>query len=270
MPSPFGSVLVAARQCLALQLRWRLLLWLVVLAAFCFGLAYLLAVRAPERVDGRTLFCLLAWWLGAVVLLPWGTLYLGVTAVHGPLEDRTCLYEFLRPAPRACLLLGKCLAVAVVSALAASVIGTALYFGVASQPERWVDGLEPDLLLSFLQIYAIAACAYAASAAFFSACFRRPLAWGAFFVVGLQMLTANLPVSAGLRQLTITDPLRRLVLDLINPDQRLARALWPAEREYQPDLTGAPIRDLLVFTGVSLLLALWTYSKTEYDARHRE
>ncbi|MEO6597016.1 MAG: hypothetical protein ABIP94_19900 [Planctomycetota bacterium] len=114
------------------------------------------------------------------------------------------------------------------------------------------------------------ALAYAAVGAFLSAAFRRPLVWAAFFVVGLQMLTANLAVSAGLRQLTITDPLRRQVLDGIEPDSRLARILWPAEREFDREMIGEPLRDLTLFTLVCLGLAPWRYSRTEYDSRDRE
>jgi len=59
------------------------------------------------------------------------------------------------------------------------------------------------------------------------------------------------------------------VLDGIEADQRLARDLWPAQR-FAPELVGAPLQDLAWFTGACLLLACWSYSRTEYESRHRD
>lgn len=270
LPGFLPTVLTACRQTLRANLRWRLLLWILLVATVLFGVAALLADRAHESLDGRSLFVMLTWWIGATVLVPWGTMYLGVQAVHGPLEDRTYLFEFLRPVPRSALLLGKWLGVAVLAGGGGALLALGLFAGAATNQARWGDGLEWDLLGTFVLLFLLAALAYAAVAAWFSAFFRRPLAWGTFFVVGLQMLTANLPVSAGLRQLTITDPLRRFVLDAVNPDRRLARGLWPAERDFQSDLVGEPILDLAILTAVCLLLAVWWYTRTEFDARNRE
>ncbi len=265
-----ATVVEACRQSLARVLRPRLLVLACLAACALAAAAFVLAGRAHERLDGRSLYCVLFWWLGATVLMPWTTLHMGVETVHGPIEDRTLLYTLLRPVPRAALFLGQWLAVSIVGS-ALSILGVvALFVGVALRPDLWGDGVEVPLLGVAALVMVSGAFAYAAVATWFGAFFRRPLAWGAFFVVGLQVLTANLPVSAGLRQLTITDPLRRLVLDGVNPDQRLARQLWPAEREFQPDLIGEPMRDLAVLTAVCLLLGLWSYTRTEYDARNRE
>lgn len=264
------TIFESARQTAALSLRDRLW-WIVAAAMLVFALlAYVLAGRAHERVDGRDLYCLLAWWLHGTVVVPWLTLYLGVQAVHGRIEDRTFQYLFLRPVGRVPLLLGNWLAVTVLAS-AGSVIGVLLLFGaVAARRDLWVDGIEWQLATSFATVYTVAAAAYAAAAMFFAAFFRRPLVWAAFFVVGLQTLAANLPVSAGLRGLTITDPLRRMLLDLIEPDRRLVGLLWPAERDFQLDLVGHPARDLAIFAAIALLLAGWFYARTEFDSRERE
>ena len=116
---------------------------------------------------------------------------------------------------------------------------------------------------------AVGAAAYAAAAVLFSAAFRRPLLMAAVFVVGLQQLAANLPVSPTLRQVTIADPMRRIVLDGIRPEPRLAEELWPAQR-MSGDFVGEPWLDLAWFTGVCLALACWFYTRTEYESRHRE
>ena len=112
--------------------------------------------------------------------------------------------------------------------------------------------------------------ALAEVAAFFAARFQRPLVWGAFFIVGLQMFVANMPAKAGIRVLTITDPVRRFLMDGIEPDQRLARLMWPAEREWHPDLIGQPLLNLGILTAVTLLLALYYYLRSEYDSRPRD
>ena len=276
MSSPQGGLsflpaaVESARQT-ALLLRHNRIGWLLTGIAGATGLlALFLGSRAHDRLDGRTLFCMLAWWLQGTVLVPWSTLYLGVQAVHGGLEDRTFQYLFLRPVGRAPLLLGKWLAVFGVSAVVGLFGAVALFLGVAARAELWPDGVDWSLLVSFARAFVLAAIAYSAVAVLFGAFFRRPLVWAAFFVVGLQTLTANLPVSAGLRRMTITDPLRRLVLDSVEPDSRLATMLWPAERSFRPELIGEPLLDLAVLVLVCLVLATWSYCRTEYDSRVRE
>ena len=264
------TIVESARQTVLL-LRHSRLWWVVAAVALLLGAStYVLGGRTQDRLDGRTLFCLVAWWLQATVLVPWTTIYLGVQAVHGRLEDRTFQFLFLRPVGRMPLLLGNWLAVAVVGALVACLSVVALFLGVASRRELWPDGVQWHLLAVFIEVSCVAAMAYAAVAVLFAAYFRRPMVWAAFFVVGLQMLAANLPVSAGLRRLTITDPLRRMVLDGVEPDRRLALDLWPAESDFRPEMIGEPVRDLGLLSLVCLCLALWTYSRTEYDSRSRE
>lgn len=266
----FATIFASARQTLTLSLRDRLW-WFVAAAMVGFAvLAFVLAPRAHERVTGRDLFCLLAWWLHGTVVVPWLTLYLGVQAVHGRIEDRTFQYLFLRPVARWAMLLGNWIAVAVIAA-GASVVGMWLLFGaVAARRGMWTDGVEWHLAASFTVVFAVGAVAYAAVAMFFATFFRRPLVWAAFFVVGLQTFAANLPVSAGMRSLTITDPLRRILLDAIEPDRRLADLLWPAEPKFDMDLIGHPMRDLGVLVLLALVAAAWFYSRTEFDSRERE
>ena len=264
------TVLESARQTWWLALRDRL--WWVVAAGVLVlpALTWLLAGRAREGVDGRSLYCVTAWWLLGIVVIPWLTLYLGVQAVHGRLEDRTFQYVFLRPVARSALLLGHWLAVVAMSTLVAVVGAGALMVGLAGREPLWPDGVDWHLAWVFAYVLSAGAVVYAAVAVLFAAWFRRPLVWAAGFVVGVQTLAANLPVSAGMRQLTITDPMRRMMLDAIEPDQRLARRLWPAEREFALELVEYPLRDLAVLLAVTLLLAIWAFGRTEYDSRDRE
>ncbi len=279
-PGMLGTALESARQTLWM-LRYRRVLWIVPLAlVLLFLFALVVSGRARGSIDGAHLTCVLAWWGLGTVLVPWATLYLGVQAVHGELEDRTSQYLFLRPVRRLPLLLGKWLAVSLVSALIGCAGVVALFLGVGARPDMWSDGLDPSLIGTYALVLTMGAFAYAAAAALFAATFRRPLAWAAFFVVGVQMLAANLPVSAGMRRLTITDPLRRVLLDQLEPTRRLAEDLWPAERAEARELddlpasltlqAGSPLVDLITFVVVCLAFASWRYSRTEYESRSRD
>jgi ABC-type transport system involved in multi-copper enzyme maturation permease subunit len=266
----FPTVLESARQTTSRLRRHRVWWWAAVGALVLFAATWLLAGRANDRINGRSLFCVLTWWLHGTVVMPWLVLYLGVQAVHGGIEDRTFQYLFLRPVGRWSLLLGNWLAVSLAGAVIGIVGTLAMFAGIAGRGELWPDGIDWQLPVVFARSYTLAAIAYAAAAMLFSTCCKRPLVWAAFFVVGLQQLTANLPISAGLRQLTITDPLRRLILDGIEPDARLAHDLWPAESAFRSELIGTPLAELGLFTLVCVLVAAFAYQRTEYDARARD
>lgn len=276
----FATMVESARQTVVM-LRYRRILWVAPIGLLLlFAFAFVLAGTARSRSDGAHLYSVFAWWGLGTVIVPWTTLFLGVQAVHGELEDRTSQYLFLRPVHRIPLLLGKWLAIAGVTSALACCSASALYAAVASRADLWPDGREPWLLVSFCIVLGLGAVAYSAVAMFLAATFRRPLAWAAFFVVGLQMLAANLKVSAGLRQLTITDPLRRMTLDLIEPSRRLARDLWPAERNEALLIEngtgafrlefGSPLCSLLILIVVCLTLGSYRYARTEYESRNRD
>ncbi len=228
------------------------------------------AALASGKMQGRQLFCVVAWWLLGTVLMPWSALFVGIQVVHGPIEDRTFQYLFLRPVPRPALLLGQWLAASIVAAVFSAAAVALLFAILAARPGLWPDGLEWSLLRTFSLTMAVGSVAYCAVAAFLGAWSRRPLVVATIFVVGLQTLAANLDVSAGLRRLTILDPLRRLVIAGVEPDPRLAEALWPAERDPRSELVGSPILDLGLLTVVCLAFAAWIHARTEYDSRERE
>jgi hypothetical protein len=265
----FGATFESARQTLARlgrhRIRWLVLGVLVLLLAG----SWMLGSNAHERVTGRHVLCVLLWWVLATVLMPWATIYLGVHGAHGDLEDRTSQYLFVRPVSRVPILLGKWLASAVAGAAISALGVLAIHVGLGANARLFDGGGEGHTSLVFVYATSCGAAAYAACAVLFSAAFRRPLLWSALFVVGLQQLAANLPVSASVRQITIADPMRRLVLAGIDADARLAEHLWPAQR-FASNLIGAPLAELAWFTGVCLVLACWIYSRTEYESRHRD
>ncbi|MBM4063415.1 MAG: hypothetical protein FJ265_20290 [Planctomycetes bacterium] len=273
-PTPHGlgylaTVVESARQTCLLLLPNRFL-WFV--AAAELGLAaigYLLAGYPNLRLDGRELYCVMAWWLLAGVVVPWTTIYLAVQAVHGEIEDRTFQYLFVRPVARTALVAGRFCAVAGIAAAVAVAGGAVLFAGVAARPDCWSEGVDTRLLAVFAGTLALGAVAYAAAGACIAACFRRPLVVAALAVI-LQMVVALLPMSAGIRNLTVADPLRRIVLDRIETGARLAQMLWPGESDFRSELVGQPELSLGIFTAVASILCLWAYGRSEYDSRSRE
>lgn len=266
---PVATVATAARQTLVLLLKNRLL-WLLAGAEVVLGLiAFGVAGHSRMQLDGRELFCVFCWWFHAGVVLPWATLYLAVQAVHGDIEDRTFQYLFLRPVRRPALLLGKWLAVVVVATALLQLGNAVLFLGIAARPEIWADGVDPSVWRAFRDLLSLGAVTYAAVGVLFAAFFQRPLVWAALFAIA-QMLVALMPVSAGVRSLTVSDPLRRFLLDRIEPGPRLQEMLWPTERDFRSELIGHPLVALAVLTTIMLVLAMASYSRSEYDSRPRE
>jgi hypothetical protein len=263
-------VIEQARQSLCTLATRRLLLSCVLASLGVAAMTCAVAGRVSERLSGDHLFCLVAWWLHASTLVSFLSVYLGVEAVHGPIEDGTSVYSFLRPVSRAPMLLGTWVACALLGAAIAVFAMASLFAAVAVRADVLPDGPDLSRLAAFATTGALAACAYTAVAVLFGAWFRRPLIWSMGFVVGVQMLAANLPLSAGLRRLTVTDPLRRLLLDRLEPDQRLARMMWPAERVFDPDVVGTPVVELAVLVTACVALAMFHYARTEYGSRDRD
>ncbi len=265
--------LEAARQGLLILLRSRMV---PVAIAVCALVSLLLAVIAvndsPGNVTGGEFFQLLAYWLFVQVLTPWVTMYFAVQLVHGDVEDRTFQYLFLRPVPRSAILIGKWLSAWVVGALIMVVAVLVLYALLALFPISWRRGTGPGPSepLAYLKALGAAAGAYSAVACLLAARFRRPLIWSAAFIVGLEYGLANLPPQASVRVLTVADPVRRMLLLDLEPSGMQARRIWPWMRDWDPTLLGNPLGSLIFLCVVCLLLAVWVYSRTEYDSRPRE
>jgi ABC-2 type transport system permease protein len=265
---PFAAILEVARQTLRLLLKNRLLLVALLVQVAVALLVVSLSADPPERATGRGMYSIISWWLLGNALLPMTTMYFAVQAIHGDIEDRTFQYLFLRPVPRWAILLGKWLAVSGLCAVLFVAGALLLFAALALRPELWTDGLEPKLAFVFAAAMALSAAAYAAVAALFSARFRWPLVWSVFFIVGMQYLLANVSGRAGVRAITIADPVRRFVLDGIDPDPRLAQRL--AAQEWGEDQVGQPLLNLGAIVLVCLLLAVVVYGRSEYDSRTRE
>lgn len=264
-----GAAFESFRQSLSTLVRVRLLWVFLAGEGIAAVVAYGIAGHDRNRLDGYDLFCLLAWWGLTWLAAPWSAMYLAIHTVYGEIEDRTVQYVFLRPVRRVPVLLGKWLAAATVAAVTLACGVTVLFLAVGAQPGRWALGVDAAPLHAFLVLAVCGAVAYSAVGVASAAAFGRPLVVAAGYVV-LQMVAAILPVSAGVRMITVSDPLRRLLVAMIEPGSELENILWPGDRAMRSEVTGSPLTAIAVWVVVLLAFALLRYSRAEYDARERE
>lgn len=268
--SELRNTIEIARQTAALLCRDRLY-WLLWLAMAGVGvLVFAIGYEVGRRVNGPMLFAASTWWMLGTVTIPWTTSYLAVQAVHGDVEDRTFQYLFVRPVSRASVLLGKFLAAAGLSMLAHAAGAFAILLGAGFHEDRWPEGVDYGLFGYMLVALTMLVVGYAAVACFFAARFRRPLVWSAAFVLFAGVFLPMLPAKAGIRVITLADPVRRYLLDQLDPDQRFVQSLWPSERNWTEDMVGSPVTNVVSVVGIALLLALVSYCRAEYDSRERE
>ncbi|MDA0374950.1 MAG: ABC transporter permease [Planctomycetota bacterium] len=263
----------ACRQALCL-LRAHRLLWLLLAgAAVVIGISVFVPDKVARRLTGDDLFGLPAYLLVFQFGLPTILSYFGLWAVHDEISDRSVIHVFAQPVPRPCLLLGKWLAVTLVGALAGALICGAYWLALAVPDRPWRRGLAPDadVLLAFMQAVALAAPGYAAVGALCGACFRRPLIAAILFVVGWEVAVSNVPPRAGIRDLTIADPVRRFLVDRIGePTGELGDVLQGSLAGQGAEGLREPLAAVAWFTAVVLAAATLIYSRREYDARARD
>lgn len=271
MSWPLVAITIA-RQTFGRLVRSRMLLVLLagiaVGTVFFFVMSPRFATRGGE--PGAVIFGLIGYLMYLQFALPLAALYFGIVAVQGDLEDKTSVYLFSRPLPRSALLVGKWLAAAAIAGACVCLGLVLLRMGLARAGTLWRGGLPPpaSMLWAFAHASGLGALAYAALGTLFGAWFRRPLIAGVAFLVGWEGAVANLAADASARAFTVTDPLRRLLWDAHDPKGEYASILRPG---FLRDVDGRDLLDpslaVLRFVVVALGLAIWIYSRREYDAR---
>lgn len=262
-----------ARQTLLSQagsrLKWLLALALVGIAA----IAFLVAFKGGPHQRGDHLHGIFTYVLFFGFGLPLLLMYLGVAAVHGDVEDRTATYLFVRPVPRWSLLVGKWIAVTLLGCLLGLLAMTVVY-GVFASRSDYRMGIGPSRAMwaAFLQAGMLCAPAYAAVGVAAAALSKRPLITGFAYLILSEGILSNLPPQAGVRSITVADPIRRWLFGELQPDGDLRDVLLGTLAEFQvaPEQMGDPLPSLAKFTLVTLGLALLVYSRREYDSRPRE
>jgi len=269
--NPLLTVLVIARQTIARLLKSRML-WLMLAGMVAGTLLFFFASRrmAP-RMHGDTALGTIATAVYMRFVLPFSALYLGINGLQGDLEDRTSVYLFARPLSRPAMLLGKWLAAALVATVLV-VAGVWLLQTVFAVRTNWRSNVRPPaaMMFGFAHATALAALAYAGLGVLFGAWLKRPLILGIVFVVGWEFVIASAAQQASARAFTVWDSVRRLLWAAHAPrDQYAEVVLGPLQIVPDPDALD-PSLALLRFSLIVLVLAVWIYSRREYDARTAE
>ena len=234
----------------------------------------LVAAGVAERITGDDFAGMVIYGVVFQVGAPLILTYLGVTAIHDEIADRSVVHLFVRPVSRVTLLLARWFAVAAVGAMLLVGVASVLFLAAWLPDVPWRHGLppRPDVLLTFGRAALLAAPAYVAIGMLCGTFFRRPLIVAVAYVVASELIASNLPPHTGIRHLTVADPVRRfLFLDLdLAEGSRFGRMLTLTLRRFDPAEFSPPVTTVLWITGLSLGFAVWVYSRREYDSRPRD
>lgn len=206
---------------------------------------------------GPTVFGLMIWAFFVRFCVPVLAVFYGTSLVADEVEDRTITYLFVRPIPRAAVLLGKYLAYLVSTTfvvLPAVVLVWLLVVPVGgSLGATFVDVLED------LGVLAAGLVVYGAVFALVGAAFRRPLVTGLLFVFGWEVIALGLPGS--FRLLTVAYYVQGLVPHAMPTDSAL-NILQTVFRTV-PTL-GTSLTGMAAIAVGSLWLAARTVARREY------
>ena len=107
-----------------------------------------------------------------------------------------------------------------------------------------------------------------------AAYFRRPMFVSILFVI-VERIASRMSIHAGIHNATIAFPVRRFLLDQMDAVRGLSRFLRGRQMreltsEQEELLLGSPLLAVVKTAFVVILLAVWIYSRREYESRPRE
>ncbi len=269
------QTLEAARQAAVLLAHNRLFLGLLAAGLVVSLLGLFVPARVVQEQRGDDLFGVPAYLLLFQFALPVMATYFGMSSMHADLADGSAVHAFASPVPRPCLLLGRWLAVSTIAIVASAVVLGA-WWAILAWPSRgpgvgWRLGHAPrvEVLARFVSAAVLAIPAYAAVGVFIGVTFKRPLVVVVLFVIGWEVAISNVPPEAGVRGLTVADPVRRQLLTTIAPEEssRLASVLLGSLRGSDASKLPAPVPAVLRLLASVLVAALYVFSRREYRLR---
>ncbi len=209
-------------------------------------------------VSGATVFGGMMWLLYLRFIVPVLGVFYGTALVADEVEDKTITYLFVRPVPRAAILVGKYLAYLATTVCVVLPSVVVLYFLVVPMGSSSLAAAFPDLLVD-LGLLALGLAAYGAVFAFIGAWLKYPLVTGLFFAFGWEQIALILP--GYLRRFTVAYYLQALVPHSM-PAEGLSSVVQALFREVPSPVTS--ITWLLVLTVVFVFLAGRIISRREY------
>jgi ABC-2 type transport system permease protein len=168
----------------------------LLLAALPAGLA--LIVGQIVRAEGpapREVFFTILWLFGVQTVVPLVSLVMSSGVIAEEIEDRTITYLFTRPMPRAAILLGRWLAVALPIVLllcVSTALAVAFLADVPSEDGEWLPaGFGTRLLWTVAMGGAVYSALFAAAGTIF----KRPMLVGLGYTFVFESFLGNLPGS---------------------------------------------------------------------------
>jgi ABC-2 type transport system permease protein len=250
---------------LAFQGKRTLVLALALSVPILLALARAFVLRVPRGLASAdeilVNFTLLAY---LQVLMPLVCLLLGTSVVSEEWEGRTLGYLFTRPVRKASLVVGKGIAMWLVSAvlLAASFLATAAIVSAKRLPTDFQK--HPDLAAGLLGILLLSTLPYTAIFVFLGTVLRRPLIPGLVFAFGLEGFLRYVPL--GIQKLTVAHYALSLAIpyaDVSSVLRGLVRGPLSAVEQPGPAVAIAWLAGLTLVFGA---LAAWVVGRREYLA----
>lgn len=232
------------------------------LAALPVGLAFLVSVisrfEGPPPIE---LLMSFTWLFLVQTIVPLVSLVLASAVIAEEIEDRTITYLFTRPIPRAAILLGRWLAVAlpIVVLLCLSAELVIRLLAAAGDGSAGQDWMPAGFHARILATVAMGATVYSALFAAAGALFKRPMLIGLGYTFVYEAFLGNLPGST--QKSTVAFYLKSY---LISPYPGMGGEV--GEQLFATPLAepAAAVRMLaLILLGI-LALGAWRFSRREY------
>jgi ABC-type transport system involved in multi-copper enzyme maturation permease subunit len=223
-----------------------------VLLAAAIRVALAVEPSALPRVNGATvsgaaLFGVVIWLLFIRFIVPVLGVFYGTALIADEIDDKTITYLFVRPIPRAAVLVGKYLSYVACTVLLVLPSVVIVYFLIVPIAGGTIGGEFPSLLAD-LGMLAVGLAAYGAVFALVGARVKRPLVVGLVFAFGWEPGVLLFP--GYLKRATVAYYLQALVPHAMPQDSAIS-VLMQIFQEVPSVLTS-----LLCLAGITLG-ALW-------------
>ncbi|GEM_PF-4478449 len=248
----------------------------------------LLFFFAGDRARQDSLFAFPSLFVFVQILVPLTAVYYSISAVREEIAEKTLTFLLTAPIRRSSIWIGKWAAATAVSTLVIGLgylcaVSSALFLPVAAREGRALHG---STSMAFAWAVVAGPVAYAAMGTFLAVRFRRAMLAGAIFVFSWEGFAGSTPANSGVRDLTVVDSVRTLILRDADSARRFRREMvsWASAGEFRPwrgDSLEEALEEFIPskeeawktlawFTGICLLLALLSGAGRDYETAPKE